>query len=130
MAYGLAPKLTLALDAEDGAYELLKTVPDVAKQNLKMLVLTSPGERVMVPDFGVGLRRYLFELARTGVEERIKQRIIDQVAKYLPYIRLGGVFVNSTQTNPDLPDNYLSVRIVYSVPSARASRQTLDIKVS
>ena len=130
MAYGLAPKLTLELDSEDGAYKLLKTVPEVAKQNLKMLILTSPGERVMIPDFGVGLRRFLFEQASVGIEERIKQRIIDQVAKYLPYIRLGAVLVNTTQTNPSIPDNTLTVRVVYSVPSARAPRQTLDVKVS
>ena len=130
MAYGLAPKLTLELDTEDGAYKLLKTVPEVAKQNLKMLVLTSPGERIMIPDFGVGLRRYLFELAGTGIEERIRQRIINQVAKYLPYISLGAVSVQTSQTSPDIPDNTLAVRIEYSVPSARASGQTLDVKVS
>ena len=44
MAYGLAPKLTLELDTEDGAYKLLKTVPEVAKQNLKMLVLLLPAK--------------------------------------------------------------------------------------
>ena len=130
MAYGLAPKLTLEVDAEDGAYKLLKTVPEVAKQNLKMVVLTSPGERVMIPDFGVGLRRYLFEQAGIGVEAQIRQRIIDQVAKYLPYIRLQAVSVLTSQNSPDVPDNTLAVRIEYSVPSARASGQTLDVKVS
>ena len=130
MAYGLAPRLTLELNTEDGAYRLLKTVPGVAKQNLKMLILTSPGERIMIPEFGVGLRRFLFELAGAGVEERIKQRIVDQVAKYLPYIRLGAVFVNTAQTDSSIPDNILAVRIIYSVPSARAVRQTLDVKVS
>ena len=84
----------------------------------------------MISDFGVGLRRYLFELAGTGIEERIRQRIVDQVAKYLPYIRLGAVSVQTSQTSPDIPDNTLAVRVEYSVPSARASRQTLDVKVS
>ena len=130
MAYGLAPKLTLELDTEDGAYKLLKTITEVSKQNLKMLVLTAPGERVMEPDFGVGLRRYLFELATTGLEESIRQRIIDQTRRYLPYIRLSEVLVATAQTDPSVPDNNLAVRIVYSVPSARASRQTLDVKVS
>ena len=130
MAYGLAPKLTLELSDEDGAYALLKTIPEVAKQNLKMLVLTSPGERIMIPDFGVGLRRYLFEQAGSGVEAQIRQRIINQVATYLPYISLKTVSVQTSQTSSDIADNTLEVRIEYSVPSARASRQTLDVKVS
>ena len=59
---GFAPKLPLARDTGDG-FALIKNFENMIKQNLKMLVLTSPGERIMIPDFGVGLRRYLFELA-------------------------------------------------------------------
>jgi phage baseplate assembly protein W len=31
-----------------------------ARQKLKNIVLTNPGERVMLPNFGVGIKRYLF----------------------------------------------------------------------
>ena len=118
------------MNSEDGAYGLLKSLAGVAKQNLKMVVLTSPGERIMEPEFGVGLRRYLFELATIGLEQTIKQRISDQVSKYLPYVRMNNIIVQTSRTNPDVPDNYLFVRLEYSVPSARVSQQTLDIKVS
>ena len=130
MAYGIGPKLTLAPNAQDGAYALLKTTAEVAKQNLKMVILTAPGERVMVPDFGVGIRKYLFELSGTGIEQVIRQNIINQVAKYLPYIRLGRIGISTSYSNPNTPDNYLGIRIEYSVPSSGLSRQTLDIKVS
>ena len=56
---GIAPKLPLQLDEVDG-YRLTKTIKETVQQNLKMIVLTSPGERIMNPDFGVGLRNYLF----------------------------------------------------------------------
>jgi|TARA_R110000824_G_scaffold79747_2_gene200787 phage baseplate assembly protein W len=130
MAYGLAPKLTLTQNAEDGAYKLLKTVPDIAKQNLKMLVLTAPGERVMEPEFGVGLRRYLFELENTGLSSTIKQRIFDQALKYLPYLQISSVEIETTLTSPNVPENSMAVRITYFVPSAGASAQRLDVKVS
>ena len=57
---GISPKLPLTRDRQDG-FALNKTVLDSIKQNVKMVVLTSPGERVMDPAFGVGVRRYLFE---------------------------------------------------------------------
>ena len=41
---------------------LTKTMMEVIKQNFKNLVLTNPGERVMLTDFGVGIRRFLFEM--------------------------------------------------------------------
>ena len=54
MGNGLAVKLPLFYDPVDGPYTLLKTMREVGAQNLKMLVLTNPGERIMNPDFGVG----------------------------------------------------------------------------
>ena len=61
MGVGYSPKLPLQYDSIDGYYKLNKTLHEVMKQNIKMVVLTSPGERMMQPDFGVGLRNYLFE---------------------------------------------------------------------
>ena len=130
MAYGLAPKLALTQDSEDGAYKLIKTRSELARQNLKMLVLTAPGERVMEPEFGVGLRRYLFELETSGLATTIKQRILDQAIKYLPYIRINSVEINTPLTSTEVPENSMAVRIIYFVPSAEASTQRLDIKVS
>ena len=125
----LSVHLPLTYNSADG-FTMIKSVRRMIKQNFKMLLLTSPGERIMEPEFGVGLKRYLFELATIGLEQRIKQRIADQVAKYLPYVRISEILVNTSRTNPDVPDNYLFVRLEYSVPSARIPQQTLDIKVS
>lgn len=60
MASGLTLKLPVALDDLDGI-KLIKNFPDLVEQNLKNLLLTLPGERIMDPAFGVGLAAYLFE---------------------------------------------------------------------
>ena len=49
MAEGLSVALPLRIDEIDGAYGLNKDIITMAEQNLKMVVLTSPGERVMEP---------------------------------------------------------------------------------
>ena len=54
----LAVKLPLSLDGVDG-YTSIKSYRQLATQNLKMLVLTCPGERIMDPMFGVGLKNFL-----------------------------------------------------------------------
>ena len=61
MPIGLDAKLPLLVDDVYSFYGLNKTVKDNVKQNLKMLLFTAPGERVMLPDYGVGLKNYLFE---------------------------------------------------------------------
>ena len=59
MSKGLSPKLPLTKDPQDG-YALNKEYVELVQQNLKMILLTAPGERIMEPEFGVGLRNYLF----------------------------------------------------------------------
>ena len=84
---GISPKLPLTRDKQDG-YALNKTVLDSIKQNVKMLVLTSPGERVMDPSFGVGIRRYLFENANGNTYGEIRSGIINQLNKYMPFVKV------------------------------------------
>ena len=51
-----APIRIVQLDLKKFNNNLIKTVKDNVKQNLKMLLFTAPGERVMLPDYGVGLK--------------------------------------------------------------------------
>ena len=55
----LAVKIPLTRDSIDG-FAMIKDIRTLIKQNFKMLLLTYPGERVMEPEFGIGLRRFLF----------------------------------------------------------------------
>ena len=111
---GYAPKLPLTLDPTDG-YRLTKTTRENAQQNLKMLVLTSPGERIWEPDFGVGLYNYLFELDTQFLQDDIRERVRSQVRRYLPFITILGIsFGEDTFNTTDR--NTLAVVINYSVP--------------
>ena len=75
---GLSPKLPLSIDEIDGL-ATNKDFREVARQNLKMIVLTSPGERIMPADYGVGLRRMLFNPESEVIRElgsKIKSVVI------------------------------------------------------
>ena len=56
----LSVELPLTISSIDG-FTMIKDIKRLVSQNLKMLLLTVPGERVMEPEFGVGLKRYLFQ---------------------------------------------------------------------
>ena len=114
---GIGPALPLRRDASHGTYNLITNYTEEIRQNFKNLVLTSPGERVMNTDFGVGIRKYLFEnfgTARTS----IRQRIDSQVKKYMPYVVIQDILFNGRQNDEDsLEDrSILSVKILFSVP--------------
>jgi len=114
---GLSVSLPLTVDLNDGPYKLNKTVGEVIKQNFKNLILTSSGERIMMPDFGVGLRRFLFEGITPGTNQKILTKLHEQVQKWMPFIALGKVsFIDNSQ-NPSLGANQVVIRIEYSVGS-------------
>ena len=102
---GLSVKLPLVVSNVFGPYELNTTFNELAKQNLKMLVLTNPGERIMHPDFGVGVSRFLFENNTSDIYDTIRSRIYEQVQIYLSYIQIDRVDFSVREDNPDLFPN-------------------------
>jgi len=99
---GLTPKLPIVQDPDNG-FLLIQTYRNLAIQNLKNVLLTSPGERVMDPEFGVGLRKYLFQPNHQTTYLDIESRIQNQVRKYLPFIAI----LNITFSSPTSPDDSL-----------------------
>jgi len=109
---GIAVKLPVIRDKEDG-FALLQTYDEVATQNLKMLVLTTPGERMMDPDFGVGARRLLFEQMTEDTFQAFKSKLLQQQQKYLPYLTIQDVRFSSSLSNAEMDENTLQISIVY-----------------
>jgi phage baseplate assembly protein W len=83
MAIGISPALPLDYDQNDGPFRLTKNIKQAIHQNFKNLILTNPGERMMDPDFGVGIRQYLFELENVGIQQELNEKIHKQVNKYM-----------------------------------------------
>jgi phage baseplate assembly protein W len=118
MAIGYGASLPLRTTAEDGPYALLKRTEDVASQNLKMLILTSPGERIMDNKFGVGIRNYLFWQYTPATLSDIESRIRQQTARYIPYINIREVNFNADGTaimGSSMADNFLSIEVKYQI---------------
>ena len=123
----LAPRLPLTIDSGDG-YTSIKSLKALVKQNFKMLILTNPGERVMEPEFGVGLRNFLFD-PRQATISNVRQRIQNQITKYMPFIRNLRINFDRNKSEDILADsNILSLTIIYDVPSLNISSELLAIK--
>ena len=95
---GISVALPVSYSSQDGPYKLNKTILEAIKQNFKNLVLTSPGERVMLPEFGVGIYNFLFENINNDTFNQVAERIADQTSIYLPVINRESVaFITNTE---------------------------------
>jgi uncharacterized protein len=107
----LAVKLPLTLDSADG-FTMIKDMKSLVKQNFKMLLLTNPGERVMDPEFGVGINSFLFENFEQNTYNRIEAKILEQVAIYLPVVSIEELEFNPVNADAGV----LDIQITYSIP--------------
>ena len=131
---GISPKLPLYTDPVDGI-ALNKTLKQMTRQNLKMIILTSPGERIMYPKFGVGIRRYLFMNNTQRTLSDISRKIEQQVRTYLPSVTIRSIkFLSEngeeirSSFEGSSSSNYVHLVINYEIPYAFVS-DTLNIKV-
>ena len=87
-----------------------QTVKEQVKANLINLLLTQPGERVNEPNFGVGLKHYLFEPQIDN--ESLNEKINTQINYYIPEISLIDSIVNTTDN-----EHTVFIKIIYSIKS-------------
>jgi len=115
---GYSARLPISTDPNDG-FALLQTLKDVAIQNVKMVLYTQPGERIWDMDFGVGVKRYLFEQNVTSTHEQLRLRITNQINKYLPYINIINLQVyainNNDQVVGDGSSNFIKINLLFNI---------------
>jgi|TARA_R110001583_G_scaffold104823_3_gene252237 phage baseplate assembly protein W len=108
--------LPLRRDSTDG-FVMIKKFKTLVKQNLKMLILTVPGERIMDPEFGVGLKTYLFQNFHEGTLAEIDAKVREQVAKYLPVVSIIGLSFDQSR----IDTNQLGIAIKFTIPNIGAT---------
>jgi len=126
--YGIGPKLPIRFTKESTPLNT-QTITENTKQNMKNLLLTSPGERIMDIDFGVGLRRFLFENNTPTVRARLESRIYEQVSKYMSFVRITELEVVHSDDNPNLIDIKLRYDIK-NIASDEILSLSLDPKIT
>ena len=94
------------------------TTKEQVKSNLINLLLTSPGERLMNPTFGVGIRDLLFE--QVIDKQIIKNRITDGAQIHIPEIEISDVFIQreNTETTPEI--HTVRISVYYKVLADRS----------
>jgi phage baseplate assembly protein W len=96
-----------------GYFEQAFSSFEQSKSNLKNLLLTRKGERIMQPNFGSGLHELLFEQADEQLEQRLQEEITNTVNFWLPYISISEIEVTMTDEMKDR--NQVDMKVVFTV---------------
>lgn len=72
---------------------------------------TNPGEKLLDPEFGLALKRYLFDPLSEDIAQNIGQTIMTGLARYEPR-----VLINSITVIPDFDQNQYIITLYISIP--------------
>lgn len=94
-----------------GYFESSQGVVDAITSNVRSLLLTNWGERLMHFDLGCNFREFLFEPQTSSLKLAIAGRVQSQLAKWMPFLSLRGLFVTFSSEDPSVPDPGFRVRL-------------------
>lgn len=98
--------------------------PDNVRESMTLILLTAPGERLMLPDFGGRLRNFLFEPNTVATRRLLQDEIQKALQVWEPRITLQSVSVE-----PDDSDSRAAVATVrYQLVATQTSGQ-MSVKV-
>jgi len=119
MVIGYNIKIPLSLQSADGSWAITTGYDENVKQNLKMIILTSKGEKLSDRNFGCGLKEFLFENPTEELKGEIVNRIQTQVETYAPYVEIEDIEIvifDEAQT--------LQVLMQYTIPATNSTQET------
>jgi uncharacterized protein len=97
---------------------------DQIKADMLQLLLTNPGERVMLPTYGVNLRKLIFEPNDTTLEMQARSMIVAALELWEPRVVVQQIIVTSKFNQSELADTdtgedadaILGIKIIFVDP--------------
>lgn len=94
------------------------------RESIRIILMTEPGERLMLPRFGAGLRRFLHEPNTVSTRRLIQERIEQSLTRWEPRVRLQEV---SVEQDPD--DSRAAIATIHYSLIATQTPDQLSLKL-
>lgn len=88
--------ITLPIQITNTAFAQSFTTREQVSSNIKNLLLTKRGERILQPEFGSGLQELLFDFNNDELPTKIEDTITEALEQWLPYVTIDSIDVEQT----------------------------------
>jgi uncharacterized protein len=89
------------------------------RESIRVILATDPGERVMLPAFGAGLRTFLYEPNIPSTHRLIEERVTHALLRWEPRIRVDRIEVAADPVNRQ----QANVTVTYTLVATGAAGQ-------
>jgi phage baseplate assembly protein W len=129
--------MTYPITKTPKGYFPVATGTDLIKGDLLQLLLTNPGERVMMPQYGTPLRTLLFDPNDSFLADKARQMIVNSIKTFEPRIVVDAIdvfngaedsFLNANDDGTNR-EHVLGIKIVFRDPQDIREVQELVLQV-
>ena len=96
--------------SEKGVFKSNYTTAAATKNNLINYFLTNPGERPLNPNFGAGLRAFIFQQINDDNLDFLQEEISSNLIQFFPNINIDNLLIGKEEDN-----NIINVSLDYSI---------------
>lgn len=91
------------------------------RESVEIILRTRPGERILLPDFGCALERFLFEPNTVSTLRLIQEEVKRALTRWEPRIQLDDVVVETNEIDPRVVDITIFYTLVATQVREKAS---------
>jgi len=102
-------------DVKDGFFASTSTTIEAVKNNIRNLLQTNQGERLMQPTLGLNLRRLLFEQIGEESMVGVQDSILDTFKFWLPFVEVRDIQILTNEDSVTIGVNEIRVKILFNI---------------
>ena len=121
--------LRIPLVLDNGELASTKTTIEAVKQNILNLCSTELGERVMQPNLGLRLKRFLFEPFSEDIVTQVQNTILESINYWLPFVLLRDVKVRMSESTAGDLNSTMLISVIFSLRKDPNTHESVQIIV-
>tara|TARA_Y100000593_G_scaffold94470_1_gene193730 strand:+ start:625 stop:1065 length:441 start_codon:yes stop_codon:yes gene_type:complete len=123
---GLDLPIQLAVSGSDGYFSSTSTTIEAVKNNIKNLLKTTKGERLMQPTLGLNLKKYLFEQFTNDLKDTITNDILETFKFWLPFVNVTNIEINMDDSSMR---NKMNININFNIVKDPNTLESVTIEI-
>ena len=127
---GLDLPVQLAVSVSYGYFASTNTTIEAVKNNIKNLLKTHKGERLMHPNLGLNLKSYLFEQFTNDLRDRIEQDIVESFRFWLPFVNITKLEIYMDDSYDNVGKNKMSIDLSFNITKDPNTLESVQLYVT
>mgnify|MGYP003661890194 CR=1 FL=1 len=118
-------------DGPDGWFASTSTTIESVKNNIKNLLNTKKGERLMQPNLGLDLNKLLFNQLNDDTIEAVRSDIIDAITRWLPFVEIRKLNIITEGTlDSNVGANTIVIDLIFNINRDPNTLESIQVEIN